>query len=658
MLPIRALFPRASVSVLCLLVVVSSALPAAAANTKIMSWNALNYPNASGAARSDDFRTVLADVEPDILVMQEINDTNGANTMKSDVLDVYAPGQWTMAPFTNGNDSDNALYYRSGQYVVIEFGEVNTFPRETDWWRLRLAESDESSPGIVIYSTHLKASTGSSNIEQRRVAARAIRDDMILRWGGTDQPVLLMGDFNMYTSTESGYGALTGNPGEQQQLFDPIDTPGSWNNNATFASVHTQSTRTTSLGDGGATGGMDDRFDFILIDADLEDGEQWDYVPGSYRAVGQDGAHFNSAVNTGTNGDVSASVADALHAASDHLPVVLELIEPAQAQFLPESFAFGQILQGETVLDQFQLRNTALAPVDDLDYTITATEPGTGLGGNTSGSLGSGQIATVNLSIDTNTPRIFTGGLQLETDDPGRSDVLVPFQGAVVSASAPSLSDSTLLTTTTVTLDTEEASDVVAFTVANLGATETQADVYVANTVITGPDAWRFTRQGAAAYFVDATPVERAFDVDMTGVAEDETVEATVTLTVQDDFLVDGAQPRGQLVVTFQVTNDSGATDVPSTLAHSTLLPPTPSPFNPRTTIAFDVAVAGPVTLDVLDVRGRRVAVLEQSTFGVGRHTHVWNGVDDAGRPLASGVYLVRLRTSDTVEVRRAVLVR
>lgn len=642
---------------LCVVLGLSSA---EAATTKIMSWNALNYPSASGASRSDDFRTVIADVDPDIVVMQEINNTFGAETAKTDIFDTLAPGQWTMAPFTNGNDSDNALFFKSGQYVVIEFGEVNTFPRETDWWRLRLSESDESSPGIVLYSTHLKASTGSDNVEQRRIAARAIRDDMILRWGATDQPVLVMGDFNLYTSSEAAYGALTGNPGELQQMFDPIDTPGSWSNNAAYTSVHTQSTRTTSIGDGGSTGGMDDRFDFILVDADLEDGEQWDYVPGSYRAVGQDGNRLNSTVNAGVNGDVSPEVADALYFASDHLPVVLELLEPAQAQFLPTSFALGSVLQGLPLVEQFQVRNTALAPVDDLDYTVSATDPGTSLGGNTTGSLGSGEVGTVNVLIDTSTPRVFTGGLQLTTDDPGRSDVAVPFEGSVVRPSAPSLSEGSVVTSTTVTVETAPgASTSLDFTVANVGADALQARVYVANSTLGGGDAARFSLADPPAYFVDSTPVERRVDVDLIGLAVGDSLTTAATLVVQDDFLVEGAQSRGLLVVVLRVIVKDDATDAPSTSALRTaLLPPTPSPFNPRTTIAFDLADAGRAVVDILDVRGRRVRTLVQEFRSAGRHAQVWDGTDDTGQPVASGVYLVRLRAADTVQVRRAVLVR
>ena len=651
---------RYDVSVLRLLLVAAVLLVTSPASAvKIMSWNTLNYPGSTGAARADDFRAVVAAVDPDIVVMQEIRDSDGAAAMQSNVFDVISPNGWTQATFTNGNDSDNALYFRTGEWVEVEFGEVNTFPRETDWWRLRLATSADTSPGFVIYSTHLKASQGSDNVEDRRVAARAIRDHMILSWT-EGQPVMVMGDFNIYTSSEPAWGALAGNPIEPAQLFDPIDQVGSWNNNASFAAVHTQSTRSVSQPDGGSTGGMDDRFDFILIDADLQDTEAWDYLPGTYEAFGQDGLHFNSSINSApTNAAVGQDLANNLFAASDHLPVVLELQEPAQLQYLPEVFAIGPVLEGESIIETFQLRNTALAPVDELDFEVVTTEPGVILGGDTSGELQAGEIASVNVAVDTATPRVFTGGLQLTTDDPGRSDVLVPFEGAVVRPSVPSLSDTSVVEAQTIVLDDAEAgAEEMSYTVANFGADEVQAGVYVSGTQITGPDAARFSLLDPAAYFVRETPLNRRVEVDLNGLDAGTTVEATVTLTTQDDFLVQGASPRATLVVTLQATVAGGATSAPPTVAATTLHPPVPSPFNPRTEVRFDLARAGTVTLEILDVRGRRVRTLVEGHLDAGRHAPVWDGTDDAGRSAASGVYLFRLRTADGSQVRRAVLVR
>jgi hypothetical protein len=82
-----------------------------------------------------------------------------------------------------------------------------------------------------------------------------------------------------------------------------------------------------------------------------------------------------------------------------------------------------------------------------------------------------------------------------------------------------------------------------------------------------------------------------------------------------------------------------------------------PNPFNPQTTVAFDLVHAGRVDLDIFDVRGRRVRSLVAGDLAVGRHTVLWSGTDDRGQSVASGVYLVRLRADGTEGVRRMVLV-
>ena len=109
------------------------------------------------------------------------------------------------------------------------------------------------------------------------------------------------------------------------RLFDPIDRIGNWHNNSSFSDVHTQSPRTTSFG-GGANGGMDDRFDWLFVsESILNNQSRMVYIDDSYTAFGNDGNHFNDAINSGNNFSVSEQIADALHDASDHLPVYMDV---------------------------------------------------------------------------------------------------------------------------------------------------------------------------------------------------------------------------------------------------------------------------------------------------------------------------------------------
>ena len=139
-----------------------------------------------------------------------------------------------------------------------------------------------------------------------------------------DHNYVIFGDFNMYTSNEQGFINLTADPNRAIRFKDPINKPGSWNNSGAFASVHTQSTRVSGSCHSG--GGLDDRFDFVLCGQELLDNTRGlAYIPGSYRAVGNDGNHFNSSINTGTNSAVPSAVLTALYEMSDHLPVEIKM---------------------------------------------------------------------------------------------------------------------------------------------------------------------------------------------------------------------------------------------------------------------------------------------------------------------------------------------
>ncbi len=71
-----------------------------------------------------------------------------------------------------------------------------------------------------------------------------------------------------------------------------------------------------------------------------------------------------------------------------------------------------------------------------------------------------------------------------------------------------------------------------------------------------------------------------------------------------------------------------------------------PNPFNPSTTIRYTIPGAGIVYMAVYDVNGRHVRTLVDGVADAGHHTVKWDGLDAAGRPSASGVYICRLTHS------------
>jgi hypothetical protein len=83
-----------------------------------------------------------------------------------------------------------------------------------------------------------------------------------------------------------------------------------------------------------------------------------------------------------------------------------------------------------------------------------------------------------------------------------------------------------------------------------------------------------------------------------------------------------------------------------------------PNPFNPRTTIMFDLKESGHVELAVFDVAGRLVKRLVGETMAAGQHDAIWEGRDSGGREASAGVYFFRLKTEDIVDTKRMTLIK
>jgi len=83
-----------------------------------------------------------------------------------------------------------------------------------------------------------------------------------------------------------------------------------------------------------------------------------------------------------------------------------------------------------------------------------------------------------------------------------------------------------------------------------------------------------------------------------------------------------------------------------------------PNPFNPSTTIALQIAQPGTVRLNIYNLRGQLVKTLANGRMEAGLHRLTWTGLDDAGRPVASGVYLYRLEGRGFSQSRKMLLLK
>ena len=140
--------------------------------------------------------------------------------------------------------------------------------------------------------------------------------------------LFFMGDFNTTSSNETCFQDMINSGNGNTKFYDPPNQLGDWSNNpSSFADYLTQSTRTSDPGDCNATGGLNNRYDHILVTNTIMQGtDSVLYIPGSYKVIGQDGLHTgNALIDPPTNNSVPGNVDSALYYMSEHLPVALKL---------------------------------------------------------------------------------------------------------------------------------------------------------------------------------------------------------------------------------------------------------------------------------------------------------------------------------------------
>lgn len=289
---------------------------------RVMYYNLLNFPGES-PDRVVELRQIVGYAQPDVLVVCELQSEEGADLILNEALNVFGADNYTAAEYVNGPTTDNMLFYNSDLLGLESQEEIPTDLRDINEYRLYYKSpglnADSDTVYLNFYGAHLKAGSGFFNQRKEEALTLKFRLNSI----SNTENVFVGGDFNFYSGNESGCLALR--ESGDVDLFDPIESIGDWSGNFTYASIHTQSTRTSPLSDG-AGGGMDDRFDMIFTTADIFDNSNGiEFISGSYEALGQDGDRFNETIHVPFNPIVPDSIANALYFMSDHLPVIMDV---------------------------------------------------------------------------------------------------------------------------------------------------------------------------------------------------------------------------------------------------------------------------------------------------------------------------------------------
>lgn len=347
----------------------------AGADIRLCTYNLLNFNGDS--SRWNDYKMILAAINPDILVVQEITSSGAVITFRDSVLNATGgPGAtdpYASQYISDAATQDQAIFYRTSKIVFVASSVINTEPRDTYRWKLRPASQPAGTNEFYVYTMHLKAGDLPTDQADRLAQTTTIRSNSNALPDGS--LFFFCGDFNIQSSSEASYQQLVGSQADNSgQAFDPINTPGNWNNTGGYANVHTQSTR------GGTSGGLDDRFDFALVSAALLDSIGMDYIDDpahTYTEFGNDGLHFNKAITDTPIIPEGSAMAAALYNASDHLPVYMDLIDPGGPLNPPQIgdiplVNFGQLLVGGQADAIITVQNTAMPPAADLEYSFVA----------------------------------------------------------------------------------------------------------------------------------------------------------------------------------------------------------------------------------------------------------------------------------------------
>ena len=569
-----------------------------ASSARIMTYNLWEF-SGNDDDREDDIKMVIEEIDPDIIVAEELDDIEGFNALGSDVLDQIGSNIYTGAPFIDQSTTyaDIGLYYK---HDIFEFVSTATINTTNNWGHRDVIEfvmrHISSGVEIRLYGVHLKAGTGSDNETDRAEEAEALRN--YLNELSAEDFIFVLGDFNLYNSSEDAWTNLTGSQTDNDgRLFDPIDEVGYWHNSSYFEDVHTQSTR--SYYNGQNYGGMDDRFDFILTNATVLDvnSSECYYVEGTYTAFGNYGNHFNQAINSGNNSAVNVDIADALVVGSDHLPVYMDVW-------------FNDLVYSDTRIVITEVMPNPSAVSDSYGEWFEVYNADT-------------------VSLDLNGWIIKDDGSDTHTISVTDSLPILPGGYLVFGRNEDSTTNGGF------TVDYEYSN----FTLGN--STDEVLLVDTENAIV---DQVAYTTSfpfgnGASMYLID-----------MTADNNDGSNWTVSTMPFGDgDYGTPGKAWNDSTLMSI------GEQEIIPKMFQ--LYPAYPNPFNPTTTIRFNIGVADAImrqpTLKIFDITGRLVETLAEGEINPGQHEFQWNASQHP-----SGVYFITLKSGNFTQTQKILLLK
>ena len=572
---LRALSGLPVVSVVPVLLALGATGASAEAQVRVMNYNvakligsATAFRGVLSSAATDDSRGFA--VTPSVLVFQEVRAADVA-ALDGHIVAAFPGVPFVRGTFTTSTTEDGAggaqcLYYRSDILTEVTSGHIDISTgasRNSDRWMLQLnGYTASNATRFYVYASHLKASNTTADANERNTGATALRTNAATL--GADAHIIYCGDYNVYTNTEPAYQTMVA--AGTGQALDPLG-PANWTG-ASGALKHTQSPRDVS----GALvgGGVDDRFDFQISTAKFQDNDGLSLISGTYRTFGNDGLHYNLAINTGGNSYFpgqaarSLTLANNLFDASDHMPVLADYqVPPIMQATAPTSF--GTVVRGATGVTVPVAVSNIASVVHPLGVdALAATVAGSGAlsGSQTITAALTPATTTVSLAVNTAVAGALTGTATVSTTVGGTQNPLITrtVTGTVLVPSNPSWSTKLdqLGRTVTASFGRDTGVQELQVPLYNRGYSAAMARLDADGaSAMTAP----FAVTSATATNIAGTPATLRFSFNTTGRAPGDYTQSTTVSTSDEN--IPGAGVR-QLTLTFTVTvtGSSNAADL------------------------------------------------------------------------------------------------
>jgi endonuclease/exonuclease/phosphatase family metal-dependent hydrolase len=313
-------------------------------NIRLMTYNVLRYGDdcQGPAAKLGRYLTTIVEyARPDILALVKVGVPGRIAPVRFEeqvekTLNAAARVQYATCPVTNRADGDDVqmLFYNAALFRFISVEAMISLRTDFDMYRLRPVKATDEAHDLYLVVIHTESG---DNSKGRDKELKSLADALNSRFpkGGN---VVIMGDFNLRSTAEAGYKALTQKGDAATRFADPpfaldgtLSYPADWAKNPEdYAAFLTTSTREREDQPNrcGTGGGARLWFDRILLSPVMTSGKgQYNYVKGSYQTVGNDGQRLGRSANSASpeNHSVPKEVSEAIYQFSNKYPVMLEL---------------------------------------------------------------------------------------------------------------------------------------------------------------------------------------------------------------------------------------------------------------------------------------------------------------------------------------------